>query len=211
MVPVWRKVGKAGVTRFWWVRHGPISLSPGTIKGRTDVPCDLPADAVAALRARLPDGAVVVASPLHRALATAEALGLTHDETDPALMEQDFGAWTGRTWADLEAEAAALGFWARPALCRPPGGESFADQVARVGAVVSRLSAAHPDRDVIVPCHAGTIRAALALALGVAADPAPALGFSIAPLSLTRIDVFPGGGARILAVNAGGTGMEALA
>ncbi len=205
MVPVWRKMDKTGVTRFWWVRHGPISVTPGTIKGQTDVPCDLPAEAVAATRARLPAGAVVVASPLRRAVDTARALGLEPDETDPALMEQDFGAWTGHTWEALDAAAAAVGFWDRPALARPPGGESFADQVARVGGVIARLSAAHPGRDVIVPCHAGVIRAALALALGVAADPAPALGFVIAPLSVTRIDVFPGGGARIGAVSIGGT------
>lgn len=204
MVPVWRKLEKTGVTRFWWLRHGPISVTPGTLKGQTDVPCDLPAEVVADTRARLPAGAVVVSSPLRRAIDTARALGLEPAATDPALMEQDFGAWTGRTWADLEAEAAALGFWDRPALARPPGGESFADQVARVGAAIARLTAAHAGRDVVVPCHAGTIRAALAQALGVAADPAPALGFVIAPLSLTRIDVFPGGGARIRWVNAGG-------
>lgn len=204
MVAVWRKVGKAGVTRFWWLRHGPISVDPGTIKGQTDVPCDLPAEGVADTRARLPAGAVVVASPLRRAVDTARALGLTPAATDPALMEQDFGAWTGRTWADLDAEASAAGFWDRPALARPPGGESFADQVARVGGAVDRLAAAHGERDVVVACHAGVIRAALALALGVPGDPAPALGFVIAPLSLTRIDVFPQGGARIRWVNVGG-------
>lgn len=208
MVPVWRKVDKIAMTRFWWVRHGPISSTPGTpgtINGQTDVPCELPPEAVADTRARLPAGAVVVASPLRRAVDTAHALGLVPDETDPGLMEQDFGAWTGHTWADLDAVAAAVGFWDRPALTRPPGGESFADQVARVGGVIARLSAAHPGRDVIVPCHAGAIRAALANALGVTEDPAPALGFVIAPLSVTRIDVFPGGGARIASVNIGGT------
>lgn len=204
MVPVWRKVGKAGVTRFWWLRHGPISVDPGTIKGQADVPCDLPAAVVAETRARLPAGAVVVASPLRRAVDTARALGLDVTDTDPALMEQDFGAWTGRRWADLEVEAAAIGFWDRPALARPPEGESFADQVARVGGVIDRLSATHRGRDVVVACHAGVIRAALAHALGVAADPAPALGFMVAPLSLTRIDVFPQGGARIAWVNVGG-------
>ncbi|MFA7429593.1 MAG: histidine phosphatase family protein [Rhodospirillaceae bacterium] len=205
MVPVWRTVDKTAVTRFWWLRHGPISITPGTLKGQTDVACDLPVEAVAATRALLPSGAVVVASPLRRAMDTARALGLDPVHTDPALMEQDFGTWTGRTWDDLESEAAALGFWEAPATTRAPGGESFADQVARVGEAITRLSTAHAGRDVIVPCHAGVIRAALAVALGVAADPAPALGFVIAPLSLTRIDVFPGGGARIVCVSVGGT------
>lgn len=194
-----------GVTRFWWVRHGPVTVEPGTIKGQTDVPCDLPPAPVETLRARLPADCVVISSPLRRAVDTARAVtGRAPDATDPALMEQDFGDWTGRTWGDLEAEAAALGFWDGPATSRPPNGESFADQVARVSGAIVRLCAAYGGRDVVVPCHAGAIRAALAHALALGDDPAAALGFVIAPLSLTRIDVFPGGAARILAVNQGG-------
>lgn len=193
------------VTRFWWVRHGPVETEPGTIKGQTDVSCVLPQEAVRALRSALPKNALVVASPLARAVDTGRAvMERAPDFLEPALMEQDFGAWTGRTWADIESDPASAAFWRSPALTRAPGGESFADQVARVAAVVERLSADHAGRDIVCPCHAGTIRAAVAHALGITSDPTPALGFVIHPLSLTRIDVFDGGGARIMDVNAGG-------
>jgi alpha-ribazole phosphatase len=43
-----------------------------------------------------------------------------------------------------------------------------------------------PQRDVVLVVHAGTVRAALAIALDLA--PEPALRFVIDPLSLTRID-----------------------
>lgn len=205
MLPTWRRTGTEGVTRFWWVRHGPVRVDPGTIKGHMDVPCDLPPALVATARDLLPPEFVVVASPLRRAVDTARAVtGRAPDATDPALMEQDFGAWSGRTWADLEAEAEAMRFWDHPATARPPGGESFADQVGRVSGAIGRLCAAHGGGDVVAVCHAGTIRAALAHALALGDNPAAALGFAIAPLSVTRIDVFPGGAARVLNVGLGG-------
>lgn len=51
---------------------------------------------------------------------------------------------------------------------------------------------------VTVVAHAGTVRAALALALG---SVAPALAFAIAPLSVTRVTALPGGAWSVGAVN----------
>ena len=78
-----------------------------------------------------------------------------------------------------EAYAA---FWRAAADNRPPGGESFVDQIARVRAALAEL----PAGDVVLVVHSGTIRAALAIALDLA--PEPALRFVIDTLSLTRID-----------------------
>ncbi|MCH3002807.1 histidine phosphatase family protein, partial [Listeria monocytogenes] len=73
-------------------------------------------------------------------------------------------------------------FWQSPGTNRPPGGESFADQIARARAGLARL----PVGDVVLVVHSGTIRAILAIALERA--PELALRFVIDPLSLTRID-----------------------
>ncbi|MCA1941739.1 MAG: histidine phosphatase family protein, partial [Caenispirillum bisanense] len=137
--------------------------------------------------------AAVVTSGLGRCTATAAALALS-GPAEPALAEQHFGAWQGRTWNDLPTFETA-GFWRDPAFGRPPGGESFADQMARVKEAVGRLTAAHEGRDIVAVAHAGTIRAALALALGLEDRPAAALSFAIDPLSLTRIDLMAGGAA----------------
>jgi alpha-ribazole phosphatase len=77
---------------------------------------------------------------------------------------------------------------------RPPGGESFAEQITRVAAAIDDL----PGGNVVLVVHAGTIRAALALALELA--PNTALRFVIDPLSVTRIDRLAGGW-RIGAIN----------
>jgi alpha-ribazole phosphatase len=80
----------------------------------------------------------------------------------------------------------------------PPGGESFAALVERVKPAILRHTAAYRGRDIVAVAHAGTIRAALAFALGI--PPQAALNFAIEPLSLTRID-WLGAGWRVGGVN----------
>jgi alpha-ribazole phosphatase len=185
------------VTRWWWLRHAPVPDPGNRITGRLDLPCDTSdSDWFAALAARLPRNAVLVESGLMRCgqtIGALEAAGLALPQpiVEPALQEQDFGRWQGRTWSDLAAlQAPGLAaFWEQPAVIAPPGGESFAAVVERVAAAVATLSAVHAGRDIIAVAHAGSIRAALAVALGIV--PEAALAFVIEPLSLTRIDALP--------------------
>jgi broad specificity phosphatase PhoE len=119
------------------------------------------------------------------------------------LAEQHFGEWQGLTYEELESIRGYQRFWHAPASERPPGGESFEDVVARVTRAIERVTAEHAGRDIVAVVHGGTIRAALALALGV--EPERTLGFSIDTCSVTRLDHLDGGpqGAawRIVAVN----------
>ncbi|MGF6430076.1 MULTISPECIES: histidine phosphatase family protein [Bradyrhizobium] len=170
-------------TRLWLIRHAPVDGPRGVIHA-PDAPADLSdAAAFAALQARLPAEAFAVCSPARRTRETAAKLGLTAAEDD-AFREQDFGDWTGRRHSEIEAElgAAYRAFWLSPGSNRPPGGESFADQIVRARAGLARL----PAGDVVLVVHSGTIRAILAIALELA--PELALRFVIDPLSLTRID-----------------------
>jgi alpha-ribazole phosphatase len=183
-----------GETRLWLVRHAPVAGPKGVIHG-FDAPADVgDVAAFEALRARLPKAATF-ASPTRRTLETAAALGL-RPVAEPNYREQSFGDWTGRRHDDLARElgAAYQEFWRRPADNRPPGGESFADQIVRVRDGFARL----PPGDVVLVVHSGTVRAALAIALEMAAE--PALRFVIDPLSLTRIDRLQGGW-RVAGVN----------
>ncbi len=170
-------------TQLWLIRHAPVDGPHGIIHdidARADVSDQA---ALSRLQPLLPNPHVAISSPARRARETALALGLVA-ETDPAFGEQDFGHWTGRTHQEIrrDAEAAYDEFWRAPATNRPPGGESFVEQIARV----KRGIAALPAGDVIVVAHAGTIRAALALALELPPD--IALRFVIDPLSVTRLD-----------------------
>jgi alpha-ribazole phosphatase len=181
--------------RLWLIRHAPVAGPKGVIHA-VDVPVDTSdAAALGALRAKLPDNAVVFASPSVRTMATAAALGL-RPVAEPDFSEQDFGDWTGHRHDDLAREAgeAYHEFWRVPGTSRPPGGESFAGQIARVRAGLTKL----PAGDVILVVHSGTIRAALAIALEL--EPEQALRFTVEPLSLTRIDRVAGGW-RVVGVN----------
>lgn len=184
-----------GETFLWLIRHAPVDGVTGTIHG-ADAPADLRDRAqLEALRRSLPRGAASHASPARRTIETAHALGLT-PELIPEFGEQDFGAWTGRRHDEIGAagDQAYARFWSDPARGRPPGGESFADQVARVRLGLSRIGAG----SATLVVHSGTIRAALCIALDL--TPQAALRFVIDPLSLTRIDRLATGW-RVVSVN----------
>ncbi|KEP68150.1 alpha-ribazole phosphatase [Thioclava dalianensis] len=176
---------------LWMIRHAP-TRSDGGLCGRRDLPADCPApDRFDDLRARLPGAARRLRSPALRCVQTAQAIWAEGWQDAAQLWEQDFGVWEGRPFADLpdlgplsQADLAAH---------RPPEGESFADLCARVRPALAKL-----EGDSVIVAHAGTIRAALALALGTVP---PALSFEIAPLSLSRIALLPEGGGIVREVN----------
>jgi alpha-ribazole phosphatase len=184
-----------GNTFLWLIRHAPVDGVAGTIHA-SDAPADLGDRAtLEALRRHLPRDGAAYASPARRTVETARALGL-----DPELVaefrEQDFGAWTGGRHDELASTGgdAYAQFWSDPAHARPPGGESFEDQVARVRLGLARVNAG----SATLVVHSGTIRAALCIALDLA--PQAALRFVIDPLSLTRIDRLATGW-RVVSVN----------
>ena len=196
------------VTRWWWVRHAPVP-DGGCIYGQRDLSADCSDSAAFACRAAsLPAGAVWVASHLRRTHETAAAIcaagyGAAQPAIEHDLAEQHFGEWQGLPRKEVYANQSRWpGFWLAPADHAPPGGESFAQVVARVTPAIERLTASHAGRDIVAVAHGGTIRAALALALGL--TPAAALAFSIDTISLTRLDHIagPDGAAwRVVAVN----------
>lgn len=191
------------VTRWWWVRHAPVTVNNGRCYGQTDVPCDCSNDAAfAGLAKLLPKDAVWVTSTLQRTHMTAAGIvraGLPGPDPIPGpgvvverdLAEQHFGDWQGVTYAELAERNGNRWprFWLAPATHAPPGGESFVQLMARAHPAILRLSQEHAGRDIIAVTHGGTIRAALAQALDLA--PEATLAVSIDNLSLTRIEHFP--------------------
>ncbi len=191
------------VTRWWWVRHAPVTANQGCCYGQSDFPCEV-ADgaAFASLAALLPREAVWIASPLKRTHMTAAALVAAGADgpdpipgpdiqIEPDLIEQHFGDWQGVKYSELHARRGSewRGFWLAPADETPPGGESFAALTRRARPAIERLSERHRGRDIVAISHGGIIRAALSLALDVA--PANALAFAVDNLSLTRIEHSP--------------------
>jgi broad specificity phosphatase PhoE len=207
----------ATVTRWWWIRHAPVTGHGGRIYGQEDYPADLSDGAIfAALASLLPPDPVWVTSHLQRTRDTAAAIiaararaGAPDCLIEPDLAEQHVGAWHGLTHDELNARRGVahddFALW--PASERPPDGESFLDVMARVGPAVTRLTAIHRGRDIVAVAHGGSIRAALAAALGIEAE--RVMSFAIDNCSLTRLDHIHDGGVvgqervcwRIVAVN----------
>jgi broad specificity phosphatase PhoE len=192
------------ITRWWWVRHAPVTVNDGRCYGQTDLPCDVSNTAAfEGLAKALPENAVWVTSALQRTHLTAAGIvrgGLAGPHpipgpgvvVEPELNEQSFGEWQGMKYADIaEMQAEAYHrFWLAPAHKAPPGGESFVTLVERVTRAIRRLTETYAGRDIIAVTHGGTIRAALAEALDLA--PEAALAFTVDNLSLTRLERFDG-------------------
>lgn len=186
-------------TRWWWVRHAPVRADGGRIYGQADPPCDCSERPVFERLARvLPKNAVWVASNLLRTQQTAEAIWEAGygDGIDlrrfPELAEQDLGSWQGKDRAAFFASrvSSPSSYWFATADERAPGGESFADVVARVATAVDRLTAEYKGRDIVAVGHGGSIRAALVTAMGL--TPQRVLGVAIENCSISRLDHYQG-------------------
>ncbi|MCP1336535.1 histidine phosphatase family protein [Futiania mangrovi] len=152
------------------MRHYPTAWNDrNLIQGRQNVP--LTPASTAALRslqlpARIAAAERCLASPLARAVETASLLWPGHIETDPRLIETDWGAWEGKRLADLRA-ADPEGMKAAEARgldLSPPGGERPRAVMGRLSGLLAELGAARATAFVVT--HKGVLRAALALASG---------------------------------------------
>jgi broad specificity phosphatase PhoE len=175
-------------TRLTLVRHAPSGATR-----RSAFPLDEPldprgADEARALAPRLGRFDAVWSSPAARARQTADALGLAATVA-PELDECDFGAWRGRTLADLHAEdPVAVAAWMEDPAAAPHGGESLLALLERVRGWL--LARADDGSRTVAVTHAGVIRAALVCALD-----APPLAFwrlDVAPLSRTVLHAHDG-------------------
>jgi alpha-ribazole phosphatase len=181
-------------TRWWWIRHAPVTHLADFIYGDSDPEADVTEIAVfQSVARRLPEEATWVVTNLQRTRQTALAIGhagydLPHLVEEPELREQGFGEWHGRSHEEHNAARSDpfIGIWNCAPEERPPGGESFIDLMERVAAAVERITARFQGGDIVCVAHGGTIRAALALALDL--SPGRALAFGIDNVSLTRID-----------------------
>jgi probable phosphoglycerate mutase len=204
---VW--TGAIGVpTRLLLLRHGQTERSAQRrYSGRADVPLTAIGEqqaAAAARRLSTADGvAAVVTSPLSRAgrtgRAVADALGLDLVRHE-GLLEIDFGAWEGLTFAEAaERDPELHARWLRDPTVAPPGGESFEDAYHRIDRARRELIATYGGASVVVVSHVTPIKVLLRMAL----DVGPSLLYRL-HLDLTSLSVaefYPDGNASVSLVN----------
>lgn len=157
---------------LYLVRHGQTEANArGLLLGRADPSLsELGRRQAVALRALVPAGARIVASPLARTRETAEALGASSKvavavELDDRWLELDYGEFDEVPLADVPADVWRR--WRTDLDFTPPGGESLAALGKRVRAACEDLVEEAARRDVVVVSHVSPIKAALTWALGV--------------------------------------------
>ena len=125
------------------IRHGETPWSKsGQHTGLTDIPLtDNGRERASALAPRLSSRAfgLVLTSPLSRAQETAHLAGLDPQD-DPDLLEWDYGAWEGRTTADIRVDLQDPTWvvWAHPVPAGATPGEQPEDVAIRAHRVIRR-------------------------------------------------------------------------
>ncbi|OBH67819.1 bifunctional RNase H/acid phosphatase [Mycobacterium intracellulare] len=182
-------------TRLLLLRHGQTELSvQRRYSGRGNPALTevgrRQADAAARYLAQRGGISAVFSSPLQRAYdtaaAAAKALGL--DVTvDDDLIETDFGAWEGLTFAEAaERDPELHRRWLRDTSTAPPGGESFDAVTDRVSRARERIVAAHQGTTVLVVSHVTPIKMLLREALDAGPGILYRLHLDLASLSIAE-------------------------
>lgn len=163
------------MTTILLARHGETDWNrENRFQGHADPPLNETGRAQAAeLAAALADEplAAIYSSPLRRAFETAQIVGAPHG-LEPvaveALREVDVGSWQGLTRVEIEERfPERFARW----LDYEQGwedGESYDEMGRRVIAGLLELAAAHDGERILAVSHGGPVRAAYALADGIA-------------------------------------------
>jgi probable phosphoglycerate mutase len=134
--------------------------------------------------------AAVYTSPRLRTRQTAEAVAAVHGlpviVAEP-LDEIDFGAWTGRSFEELDGQPEWDLWNSRRSLARCPGGESMTEALHRAAAFVDEVGQRHEGQTAVLVTHCDIIRALLCREHGRSLD--DILSFEADPASVARLAV----------------------
>ena len=105
----------------------------------------------------------VLSSPLVRCVAFAQDYAQQHGlplHYDARFQEMDFGAWDGRSAAEIAAADPGVleNFWHDPVAFPPPQAEPLLSFQARVLAAWQELPARYPRQHVLLVTHGGVMR-----------------------------------------------------
>lgn len=166
-------------TKFILVRHGQTEWNRvERFRGRADIPLNDTGKAQAEkVAARLAGDKLdaLYASPLSRAVATAEPIAASHHleiQKNETLMDIDIGALEGLTLEEAQQSfPEVIEKWlTAPGHCKFPKGESVKAVAARLAKLLEELTARHPDQTVALVSHRVMCHIMLCLVLGLDLD-----------------------------------------
>lgn len=162
-------------TRIIAIRHGETAWNVDTrIQGHIDIPLNetgrWQAGRLAQALATEPIHAIY-SSDLQRAYDTARAISSAGDRPlrqHTGLRERCFGAFEGKTWAELETHwpEASRSWRQREPHWAPEGGESLVQLRQRIAQTLNELAAQHPGEQIVLVAHGGVMDTLYRLATG---------------------------------------------
>jgi 2,3-bisphosphoglycerate-dependent phosphoglycerate mutase len=187
------------MTTLILVRHGETDWNrDGRFQGHADPPLNATGRKQARALADVVAGETadaVYSSDLARARQTADIIGerlglpVVHER---ALREIDVGAWQGLNHAEIEGRfPGGLDRW-RAGEAGWELGESYEELTARLLPVLREIARRHPEGEVVVVGHGGTIRALRAHVAGVSVAESRRTTPAIANCDVFRIAVRDG-------------------
>ncbi|OYU29757.1 MAG: histidine phosphatase family protein [Comamonadaceae bacterium PBBC2] len=155
-------------TRILAIRHGETAWNVDTrIQGHLDIPLNevglRQAQHLGQALALRDAVDAVYASDLSRAYTTASAIAQAMGQSVSAhtgLRERHFGAFQGRTFAEIEAELPDdARHWRKrtPEWAPPDGGESLIVLRERILKTVDELASRHPGQQIVMVAHGGVM------------------------------------------------------
>lgn len=132
----------------------------------------------------------IYSSPLERAQQTAQQIGRPlgiEPQTEPRIDELNFGAWTGRTFAELAREPDWDTYNRNRSAVTPPSGEAPLDALARSREALDDRARQHDGSEIAFVTHADVIRSLLTSLLGMSLD--SLLRFEIEPASVSEVSI----------------------
>ena len=197
------------MTRLVLVRHAPTAETGKTLYGRSpghplsEEGVNMAAEVAERLgRVKM---AAVYSSPLARATQTAAPIADRQRKeviVQDALLEVDYGDWTGRSLKSLYRLKAWRTVLSHPSQVRFPGGESLLEAQTRVVNACGELARRHRRQIVVAVTHADVIKVAVSHYLGQPLDLFNRI--AVAPASVTVVDLLAGGPPRMIALNTNG-------
>ena len=155
-------------TRILAIRHGETAWNVDTrLQGHLDIPLNevglRQAQHLAQTLVQRETIDAIYASDLSRANSTAQAIAQAMGQTvtvHAGLRERHFGAFQGRTYAQIETELPEHAWhWRKrtPDWAPPGGGESLIVLRERVIQTVEALAAAHAGQHIVMVAHGGVL------------------------------------------------------
>ncbi|RUV69523.1 MAG: histidine phosphatase family protein [Mesorhizobium sp.] len=133
--------------------------------------------------------AAICCSPRERTLETAKPIAIACSPDKITICQEldeiDFGAWSGKTFEELNQDADWRVWNSRRQQARTPGGETMLDVQQRVTSLMQQLRKRYQNQSVALVSHADVIKAAVCKVLGLPLG--DCFRFDIDPASITTV------------------------